>query len=64
MNNFCLNKSIDEVIDSNKILQLSKRKAELLNNREIMKSLIDIVICLAKCSKPFRGHGESHTSYQ
>lgn len=29
-----------------------------------MKRLIDIVICLAKCGKPFRGHDESHTSYQ
>jgi len=64
MNNFCNNKSIDEVIDSNKTLQLSKREAERLNNREVMKRLIDIVICLAKCGKPFRGHDESHTSYQ
>lgn len=64
MNNFCFKKSIDEVIDSNKTLQLSKRESERLNNREIMKRLIDIVICLAKCGKPFRGHDESHTSYQ
>ncbi|XP_025192695.1 zinc finger MYM-type protein 1-like [Melanaphis sacchari] len=44
--------------------QLSKRESERLNNREMMKRLIDIVICLAKCGKPFRGHDESHTSYQ
>jgi len=64
MNNFCFKKSIDEVIDSNKTLQLSKRESERLNDREIMKRLIDIVICLAKCGKPFRGHDESQTSYQ
>lgn len=64
MNNFCNNKSIDEVIASNKTLQLSKREAERLNNRKVMKRLIGIVICLAECGKPFRGHYESHTSYQ
>lgn len=64
MNNFCSNKSIDEIIDSNKTLELSKREADRLNNRAIMKRLIDIVICLAKCGKPFRGHDESSKSYQ
>lgn len=39
MNNFHSIKSIDEVIDSHKTLQLSKRKSERLNNREIMKKL-------------------------
>jgi len=64
MNNFCFKISIDEVIDSNKTLKLSKRESERLNNMEIMKRLTDIVICIAKCGKPFRGHDESHTSYQ
>jgi hypothetical protein len=36
MNNFYFKKYIDEVIDCNKSLQLSKRESERLNNTEIM----------------------------
>lgn len=64
MDHFCSKKSIDEVIDNSTTLQLSKRESGCLNNRKVMKRLIDIIICLVKCSKTFHGHGESSTSHQ
>lgn len=64
MDNYCSNKSIDEIIDNSVTLQLSKKENERLKNRELMKRLIDVIICLTKSGKPLRGHDESDTSHQ
>lgn len=41
MNHFCSKKSIDEVIDISKTLQ---REDERLNNRQVIKRIIDVII--------------------
>jgi len=61
---FLNSKSIDEVIDSNKTLIIQKREVERSENRKIMERLINIVICLSKGGRPFRGHNEKNDSVQ
>lgn len=39
-----------------------EQNAQVRENREIMKRLINGCIFLAKCEMPFRGHDESHQS--
>ncbi|KAL4104331.1 hypothetical protein QTP88_019632 [Uroleucon formosanum] len=60
--NFLNGKSIDCVLDTAKEVSLSKKAEECIKNRQIMNRLIDIVICLCKEGRPFRGHNESSTS--
>jgi len=60
--NFLNGKSIDCVLDKAKEVSLSKKSEERIKNRQIMNRLIDIVICLCKGGRPFRGHNESSTS--
>ncbi|KAL4104109.1 hypothetical protein QTP88_019422 [Uroleucon formosanum] len=60
--NFLNGKSIDCVLDNAKEVSLSKKAEERIKNRQIMNRLIDIVICLCKGGRPFRGHNESSTS--
>lgn len=53
-------KPIDVIMNENKALVLLEREKERLNNKEIMKRLIDIIIILGKTSKSFRGHTEKY----
>lgn len=62
LHNFLNEKSIDCVLDNAKEVSLSKKTEERIKNRQIMNRLIDIVICLCKGGRPFRGHNESSTS--
>ncbi|XP_060868019.1 zinc finger MYM-type protein 1-like [Metopolophium dirhodum] len=62
LHNFLNEKSIDCVLDNAKEVSLSKKAEERIKNRQIMNRLIDIVICLCKGGRPFRGHNESSTS--
>lgn len=55
-------KSIDCVLDKNRQEEISRKEKERLKNREIMNRIIDIIICLAKSGRPFRGHNEKHDS--
>lgn len=52
--NFLNEKSIDVIINENKALVLVEREKERLNNREITKRFIDIIIFLGKTGKSFR----------
>lgn len=59
LTSFLNSKPIDEVIDDqrkniNSVKELTRQK-----NREVMKRLIDITVCLGIGGKPFRGHRES-----
>jgi len=50
--------SIDQQIDISRKEYISKCESDHLRNREIMKRLIDITLCLVKGGRPFRGHDE------
>uniref|UniRef100_A0A2S2NXT3 Zinc finger MYM-type protein 1 n=1 Tax=Schizaphis graminum TaxID=13262 RepID=A0A2S2NXT3_SCHGA len=51
-------KPIDTILDEQRKDILSQKEVKRLQNREIMKKLIDIVLCLEIGGKPFRGHTE------
>lgn len=55
-------KSIDCQLDMALQAAISKKEELRLENRKVMFRLIDIIICLVKSGKPFRGHDESETS--
>lgn len=48
-------KSIDTILDEQRENILSQKEIKRLQNREIMKKLIDIVLCLGIGGKPFCG---------
>lgn len=50
--------SIDQRIDISRKEFISKCESDRLRNREIMKRLMDITLCLVKGGRPFRGHDE------
>lgn len=64
--NFLNSKPIDIVLDDQRIHIHSQKESQLnltrQRNREIMKRLIDITICLGIGGKPFRGHIENEHS--
>ncbi|XP_008181241.1 uncharacterized protein LOC103308873 [Acyrthosiphon pisum] len=51
-------KPIDTILDENRELLRSQKEKTRLKNRQIMKRLIDITVCLGIGGKPFRGHSE------
>jgi len=55
LHNFLNGKSMDCVLDN------AKKTEERIKNKQIMNRLIDIVICLCKGGRSFRGHNESST---
>jgi len=55
-------KSIDCVLDKNRLEEISRKEKDRLKNREFMNRIIDIVICLGKSGRPFRGHDEKSDS--
>jgi len=50
--------SIDQQIYICRKEYISKCESDRLRNREIMKRLIDITLCLVKEGRPFRGYDE------
>jgi len=58
LNNFLNLKPIDIILDENRELLHSQKEQTRLKNRQIMKRLIDITVCLGIGGKPFRGHSE------
>lgn len=59
LTNFLNSKPIDEVIDDQRKNIDSEKELTRQKNREIMRRLIDITVCLGISGKPFRGHTES-----
>lgn len=55
---------IDQLLDETRKVILAKKETERIQNRKLMERIIDIIICLAKCGKSFRGHNESLKSNQ
>ncbi|KAL4097737.1 hypothetical protein QTP88_022459 [Uroleucon formosanum] len=55
-------KSIDCVLDKNRLEEISRKEKDRLRNREFMNRIIDIIICLGKSGRPFRGHDEKSDS--
>ena len=55
-------KSIDCVLDKNRLEEISRKEKDRLKNREFMNRIIDIIICLGKSGRPFRGHDEKSDS--
>ncbi|KAL4123221.1 hypothetical protein QTP88_015439 [Uroleucon formosanum] len=55
-------KSIDCVLDKNCLEEISRKEKDCLKNREFMNRIIDIIICLGKSGRPFRGHDEKSDS--
>ncbi|XP_025421525.1 zinc finger MYM-type protein 1-like [Sipha flava] len=62
LNDFIHLKSIDCVLDKNRLKEISRKEKDRLKNREFMKRVIDIIICLGKSGRPFRGHDEKSDS--
>ncbi|XP_022163878.1 zinc finger MYM-type protein 1-like, partial [Myzus persicae] len=62
LHNYIHNKSIASKIDERHAYETSQKEIERQNNRLTMNRLIDIVICLVKGGRPFRGHNESSHS--
>lgn len=58
LNDFLHLKPIDIVLDENRELVHSQKEQTRLKNRQIMKRLIDITVCLGTGGKPFREHSE------
>ncbi|KAG6933066.1 hypothetical protein G0U57_020141, partial [Chelydra serpentina] len=54
-------KSIDVLLDEGK---QAKQEEERCHNQSVMERLINIVLCLAKGGKPFRGHNEKADSFE
>ncbi|KAL4152914.1 hypothetical protein QTP88_000747 [Uroleucon formosanum] len=55
-------KSIDCVLDKNRLEEISRKEKDRSKNREFMNRIIDIIICLGKSGRPFRGHDEKSDS--
>ena len=55
-------KGIQSALDEATQAQFKQNEAQRVMNREYFKKLVDIVLTLAKCGKPFRGHVEAETS--
>lgn len=55
---------IDQLLDETRKVIFTKKETERIENRKLMERIIDIIICLAKCGKSFRGHNESLKSNQ
>ncbi|KAL4119602.1 hypothetical protein QTP88_012401 [Uroleucon formosanum] len=55
-------KSINCVLDKNRLEEISRKEKDRLKNREFMNRIIDIIICLGKSGRPFRGHDEKSDS--
>ncbi|CAI6354759.1 unnamed protein product [Macrosiphum euphorbiae] len=55
-------KSIDCVLNKNRLEEISRKEKDRLKNREFMNRIIDIIICLGKSGRPFRGHDEKSDS--
>jgi len=62
LHNYLHNISISSKIDELHKHTTSQKEIERQNNRLITSRLIDIVICLVKGSRPFRGHDEKSQS--
>lgn len=62
LHNYLHNKSIASKIDELHAYETSQKEIERQNNRLTMNRLIDIVICLVKGGRPFRGYNESSHS--
>lgn len=60
--NFLSSNSIDIALDKARIMAISQREKERLQNRRILLRLSDITLCLAKSGKPLRGHNEKNLS--
>ncbi|CAM5091286.1 unnamed protein product [Eretmochelys imbricata] len=56
-------KPIDVLLDEGKQAYLSKQE-ERCHNQSVMERLIDIVLCLAKDGRLFRGHNEKADSFE
>ncbi|XP_025407639.1 zinc finger MYM-type protein 1-like [Sipha flava] len=61
--NFINSKPIDIVLDDNREIALSQKEQQKLKNREVLKRLIDVTLCLGIGGRPFRGHDERDNSY-
>ena len=55
-------KGIQSALDEATQAQFKQNEAQRVMNGEYFKKLVDIVLTLAKCGKPFRGHVEAETS--
>ena len=53
---------IDCQLDKQRAADLSKRQAEIVQNRTVLSHILDIIKFLAKQNLPFRGHNESSDS--
>jgi hypothetical protein len=62
-NNYDKGKSITVVLlDENKEAHISKQEQIRLENRQLFERFINIVLCLAKGGRPFRGHEKTTSS--
>lgn len=57
-------KLIDTLLEAGRELLNAKKEVARLENRKYMEPLVDIVICLSHCGKPFRRHDESKKAYK
>lgn len=62
LDHYTKQKPIDVQLEKEKERYLNELEKKKLNNQSIMKRLIDIIICLAKGGRPFRGHDECSVS--
>lgn len=62
LHSYLHNIPISSKIDELHAYQTSQKEIERQNNRQTMNRLIDIVICLVKGGRPFRGHDEKSQS--
>ncbi|XP_060846280.1 zinc finger MYM-type protein 1-like [Rhopalosiphum padi] len=58
LSNFLDSKSIDVVLDKTCEHINSQKEIQRLKNREIVKRIIDIILCISIGGKPLRGHTE------
>ena len=54
--------SITSMIDQKNERDAGKRKSEVLQNRDLLKRIIDVIIHLGKQGLAFRGHNETLSS--
>jgi len=58
LTNFLHSKSIDVLLDEERENTRNQREKQRLINREVIKRLIDVTLCLGISGKSFRGHSE------
>ena len=58
LHNFCFHIPVNEQLSNEAAKTETARKQEVRKNREVMKRLIDITLCLAQEGMAFRGHRE------